>query len=648
MNPLRFWCVCISVLAAAAVSLGAAGAGTIDLADAQYRSMWLSHPAVGEASFDSFVRLRANPIHVGSAPYLWPVNGFLFQDPASGSLNAYVGLYPKGYWGIPAKCALVQSVDAGATWQDRGVVLEGSPTMFDGNGKKPGGAPDISMVYDAGVYHMLYDWCDTENIDGGLAYARAEKPEGPFVRAAEPIHRESKQKTLLGIYKRLYGGTLVKRQNDWLILSAMSLPRNAGGTWAMAGLTAPRADGPYNEPALLIYPQSRTFLPVPLEFFPAFLHGEHVYAPATSLANRNFQVIFRAKIEEAHLPERWEVYRHGSAWHAEPVEHEALGIWGQTFSGFIGRDGVFQVLFPSKNSKDVGTIGLARRAWDASYRNGFVLSATEAHALTIFQKRFKPFRVEATLRCNGPKTFIWAHSAPLGTNSIWHAGGGPHPLTLAGCNQFVLDAGGWRVQQVTPGGQATVVAQGSDVKSQAMTADVVALTQEAEHASVSVNGRELWRGALACRPGSLGFIARNRSVLFVDKLLASSAGTDTTLSLLPTEAVIGAGCTQDQWTKEENACYRFGFGYHSGKPAVAAKWNYVGRGFALWSPRNKGLGSASVFLDGQHLGDVNLKADKLEPSSKILEKTDVSPGFHALTLLQKEGTIVCDSLEVSP
>ena len=69
------------------------------------------------------------------------------------------------------------------------------------------------------------------------------------------------------------------------------------------------------------------------EFYPAFIFEGYVYAPATSVAlNRSFQTIFRAPLELAHLPEKWEIFRYGSVWHDQLNEdtHE-LGIWGQTF-----------------------------------------------------------------------------------------------------------------------------------------------------------------------------------------------------------------------------------------------------------------------------------------------------------------------------
>ena len=65
----------------------------IDFSRSEYRNVWLHHCAIGDPSWDTFVREDGNPIYTGREPYAWPVNGFLFHDPPSGRWYAYVGLY---------------------------------------------------------------------------------------------------------------------------------------------------------------------------------------------------------------------------------------------------------------------------------------------------------------------------------------------------------------------------------------------------------------------------------------------------------------------------------------------------------------------------------------------------------------------------
>jgi hypothetical protein len=620
---------------------------SFDLADPRYRAWWSSHPAVGDASFDSFERLPANPIHVGSPPYEWPVNGFLYRDPVSGHLYAYVSEYPRGYW-PPGGILLYVSRDEGRSWQRLGVVLQGSPDAFDGDGVRPGGTVDASLWYADGKYHLLYGWCKPDNSDGGLAYAWSTHPEGPFTRAMEPVHAESRQAFLLGRYKRVYASTLIQRQRDWLILACMSTPRNAGGTWAFVALTSLQPEGPYDGPRILLHPQSKTFLPVPVEFYPCFVHEGYVYAPATSVArNRTFQVIYRAPLEDAHMPESWEVYQYGSCWHSEPVEHETEGIWGQTFSGAMGPGRTLWALFPSKNSQDCGTISIVRRPWKAPYRQGFALSAPNAPSLTVFQRRFDDFRLLAELRSSGVKRLLWGYDAPCGPDRPVGAEGRPHPLSLAGYTSLTLHAGGWAVERVAYDGERTVLAAGAAPQGRGMQADAVSVEQDQEQLSIQVNGTLVWMAARdGGGAGKIGVLADAGSVLYVDRLQVAGLGEECSQWLLPTEALMGSGVAMGEWQQEDDPAFTFGFGFATAGQGMMAKWNYRGGGFRLWSPRRPGLGTMRVYVDGVYAGEVDQGAPVVQPSCPLIECRDLPFGYHAITVEQQEGTILCDSLEV--
>ena len=126
-----------------------------DYAESGSVDLWLRHPVYGDPSFDAFERVSGNPILTGSPPYGWPVNGFVFSDPISGNWYIYVGDYAKGYIGpVPNRCILFRSKNRGQSWENLGVVLHGDAQMFD----KGGNTPDVSVVFDRGRYHMVYDW----------------------------------------------------------------------------------------------------------------------------------------------------------------------------------------------------------------------------------------------------------------------------------------------------------------------------------------------------------------------------------------------------------------------------------------------------------------------------------------------------------
>ncbi|MCP4645372.1 MAG: hypothetical protein GY851_33320, partial [bacterium] len=231
------------------------------------------------------------------------------------------------------------------------------------------------VTYADGRYHMCFDWGTANltwqnaanpppDVNSGCGYAWAERPEGPFTITARPIATTREQPLLEGKYRRIYASSIIKRTNDWLVLTLTDSGPSFG--WALLGMTAEKPEGPYTSPKLLLYPESDRFHPPLLEFFPAFVHEGYVYAPSTSVAlNRNFGTVFRVPMETAMKPEAWSIVQHGSVWHAADVEHEAFGIWGQTFSGFVDPEGVFRVMFPSRDSQGRGTINLASRPWEA-------------------------------------------------------------------------------------------------------------------------------------------------------------------------------------------------------------------------------------------------------------------------------------------
>jgi len=96
-------------------------------------------------------------------------------------------------------------------------------------------------------------------------------------------------------FVKLYGGTIFRRENDWLIVSAIG-----GGSWGMQAMSSPDAAGPYSAPVLVLWPQSDAYHPSPTEPYPAFEAAGFVYAPFTGLnSNREFQVMYRAPLERA-------------------------------------------------------------------------------------------------------------------------------------------------------------------------------------------------------------------------------------------------------------------------------------------------------------------------------------------------------------
>lgn len=624
--------------------------GYIDMAKLEHKDEWFRHPVIGDPSYDTFIRLNGNPIFKGSPPYEWPVNAYLFKDPESRYWYVYITLYPSGYWpkGVHErlKMVLFRSKDNGESWENLGVVLEGDKDNFDGKDNMPGNVADITLCYDNGLYHMVYGWTDLPNEDGGIAYAVATSPEGPFVRDKVPIHRESKQSLMLGRYKRLYIPSIFKRKNDWLILASTSTPRNVGGTWGLVALTSKGPSGPYSEPSFVIFPQSRKFHPPLVEFNPAFEYDGYIYCPATSIAlNRDFQVVYRAEKEKAHLSDAWEPVQFGSCWHSECVPNETNGIWGQTFSGFIDEDKCFNVVFPSRTKESFGTINLARRDWERpNAESGFALSAPNGPSMTFVQRRFKDFNLIAEMAINTSVSLLLGYSGPIGPRrpigefTI-------HEQMLTNFTELELNDGHWGLKQRDDQGSVVEYARGSFRRCS--KTDRIRIRNERGNTEIEINNDEVWKGYLAIEPGRLGILLHAGNYVRVNRFEISGKEEKLSQTLLCTEGLIGCGADFKDWTEVANENFRYGFGYISNSPNSIIKWNFFGDGFSIIAPCGPGYGSFKIYLDGEYLDTVDLNHPTYKKAGPVYTMTGLEKCYHAVVQERVSGLLVCDSFEFS-
>ena len=616
-----------------------------DFAQARYADTWLRHPVYGDPSFDAFEREPGNPIHRGAPPFEWPVNGFLFQDPVSGHHYVYVGDYTQGYGGRPSRCLLYRSTDGAQTWTNLGVVLQGEAALFD----KGGHTPDVSVVFAAGRYHMVYDWGELDfNAEGGLAYAWAEKPEGPWQRAPQPITRNTTLPKLLGRYQRTYAATLIRRSHDWLILGMMDAAPNA---WALFTMTAPRPEGPWSERRLVRQVESDEFHPPLMEFFPAFTHARFVYAPATSVAlNRNFNALFQSPLEHATDPGAWKIAQHGSLWHSEDVEHENYGLWGQTFSGCVESDGTLRAMFNSRDAKGMGTVNLAHRSWKQPLReHGFVLSGHQGPSFTCLRQTFRQFKLNATLRLRGTAAVIWDYRGALGPN-LPQADATLHPLARTRFQAVQLSPAGWQIIHVDEQGHATTSASGVTTNHPAWQLNL----KRSRDGSVTFrsDGEELWTSPpdASCAtedPGAIGFWVEPHTHLSVDEFRLDGKPLPAQIHYLGLEALLGAGEKLVNWQEQSGPEFRYGIGLVAKQPQARVKWNVTGRRLTVWSPRGPDFGEAEIRVDGQRAKVVNLYAEKLEPAQPVWTSKKLSGQFHGVVWQARTGLLPVDCLQVA-
>ncbi|MBN2580476.1 MAG: hypothetical protein JXB10_15940 [Pirellulales bacterium] len=635
----------------------------IDFALSAQADAWLRHGALGDPSFDSFERRPGNPIVRGKPPFNWPVNGFLFADPVSGDWYAYIGNYMTGYDIGPDKpithCRVHRSKDRGKTWEEIGPIFQDPEFRFKGDAQTANGAPDVTVVYADGRYHLAYDWFSEkltwaqmlnppDGMDNGCAYAWSERPEGPFHRAAEPILRTTDMARRFdpaGKYRRAYGACLVHRKKDWLVL--VLADSNQYFSWGLMAITATDPAGRWSDPKMVLSVDGDRFFTHTAEPFPTIVYDGYVYANYASVAlNRNFQAIYRARIEDAHRPEAWELFQHGTAWHSEPAVNEGLGIWGQSYSGFVDRDGQLQVLFPSREREtNVGTINLATRPWAKPLRGrGFVLSGHAGPALTLLRSNWRQFHLKTDFtQRGGPVRIIWGYRAPLGPDR--HAADATvHPLSLTRHQGLELSSNTWRILNVDATGKIDVTAEGP--LENGTTRQVGIDAEKDGQMRVAIDGITRWTGKLAFNAGQIGLLVDPYTHLSVSRFEIRGSREPAVTPWLFLEALTGAGVDMSDWDVVQSPLYRFGVGAVRKTPGGRAKWNFRGRGFSLWAPQGPQFGTCDLLVDGRKVAELDLHADQDRPSRIVYRCDDAGNGYHAVVLRSTTGRLVVDSLDV--
>ena len=657
--PTPLFLTTILCLTLAPDARGAADERTVDFAEASQCHQWLRHPVLGDPSYDSFTHAASNPIYRGAAPYEWPVNGFLFRDPVGGAWYLYVGHYPANYaitTDAPMRCTVFRSTDQGKKWEHLGPIFAGPPHVYDGETSPTAHAPDVTVVYADGRYHLCFDWLTgtstwqnaadpPADANGGVGYAWSERPEGPFHITSRPIAAARSQPLLLGKYRRLYLSTIVRRQHDWLVLTDVDSGLHFG--WGLVGMTAERPEGPYCPAKLLLHPESPRFHPPLVEFNPAFTHDGSIYMPASSIAaNRNYQVLFRVPIERAMDPDAWEIAQSGSLWHSEPVEHETYGIWGQTFSGFVGPDGLFNVFFPSRDSKGMGTVNLASRPWDRPLRpSGFVVSGHEAPTLCYLKQAGPARRIEADLDRIGTVSLIWNAEGLVGTD---HRGWlfQVHPQARRSFVALQLAPQQWSLLAVDAAGQRRTIGSGPLAAAPAVR---VALEWKDDRTAVlSIGNAKVWQGEVPTGPGCIGIMCEPRSRSLVRRLAITGPAAPARVRYLYSEAIIGAAQLWGDWPARESKAFRYGLGAVSAKGGLRAKWNFEGTALTLWAPKSPEFGQADLLLDGRRVATVDFSSDRENPSAPVYEAKGLSPETgHALILQAGPKSVPLDVLEIA-
>lgn len=443
---------------------------------------------------------------------------------------------------------------------------------------------------------------------------------------------------LLGKYHRVYASTLLRRKNDWLLLSAMdSSPAHA---WALAGATAQRPEGPYGPAVPLLHTEDARYVPAILEFFPSFAHAGKAYAPATGLSgNRNFQVTFAADLEQAHRPEAWRIGQEGAIWHSADRPSEARGLWGQT-PGCAVAGGDLLAAYPTRDRAGLGHLAVARRPWAKPFRDGLVLSGHEAAAPAPLRWSYDAFTLDAALAPRGRVAVLWAWTAAVGYNgfSDWT----PNVQCVRRCQMLELDDASWRVVVVNEQGDRRVVAQGQRPAGAA----ALRIDRRADgDTAIGLAGQPLWRGALPAGAGGLGLLAGEWSHLAVGRLAVRGERAPATAWYVAEDGFSGAGGNPTEWLTSPHPAFRFGRATVHKGDGGRAKWNVRASRLNVWAPRGPDGVSYAVELDGVAAATVECRAARAVASAQVWTSGPLPYGPHTVVLRSLRGPLVIDALE---
>ncbi|MFM7319993.1 MAG: hypothetical protein ACKO5K_00535 [Armatimonadota bacterium] len=630
-----------------------------DLARAPLADAWSRHPILGEPSHDGFVRDGVGPFVRGEAPFLWPVNGFLFEDPLDRFWYAYVGYYLAGYDLGPGKptthCRIHRSRDQGRSWTELGPLFTDPSFRFEGDPHAANVAPDVSVVHDGSRYVLAYDWVhDTADwasvgrpgpgSDSGVGIAVAPRPEGPWTRLPRPVLRNSDHRRRTGPgarYGRAYASSLIRRKRDWLILS--DVDSGSSFAWGQIAMTAPTPEGPWSAPERIVDLEGDRWYPAPIEAFPAFVHRGYVYDPRTSVGrNRNHQTLWRAPVERAHRADAWELHQSGSLWHAEPVPEEGFGLWGQTLAGFVDSVGEFRVLFTLRATPGgEGTVRTAHRPWNKPFRDrGFVLSAHGGATATWTRFAAGAFELSVQWRrTGGAARIVWGTEAILGAQG--RADGTPHPLVGSGAMALEVDDAGMRIVRGV-GPERSVLVE-SPSKSGAEWVEFVLARDEAGNVTVSREGSATVHASGPPAIECLGVHLDPGTHIDVSRFEFRGSAQPARWVHLWTDAIAGAGVDEARWKETPDAQFRFGRGARCDSDRV--KWSFRGCGYRLWLPRGPEWGTVDLVLDGVAVGTVDLHAERPEASRVVHARDGLNDAGHALTVRARTGRMPVDCLD---
>jgi len=279
-------------------------------------------------------------------------------------------------------------------------------------------------------------------------------------------------------------------------------------------------------------------------------------------------------------------------------------------------------------------------------KDGGIVSAPNGRVITFVKRSFKDFTLKAKIRSNKNVKIFWNYKGPLGADSLG-ADASLHSLVLTDFTILELEKNGWKLSQIDKEGKEFLIDKDESFTIQINVSQpiFVNITHKEGGTEIVINKKKIWTGKVPSTDGNIGLLAEKGVVYYIDEFVVFGEGEETTKFLLPGEGIRGAGNIKrvHKWELVKEDDFKFGFGYLNKKKGAMIKWNYLGKGFKLYSPLRPEFGTFDLFLDGKLLRTINLKGKRTR-SQKIFE-SKVPYGYQAVVQINRNGIMPCDTLE---
>jgi len=222
-----------------------------------------------------------------------------------------------------------------------------------------------------------------------------------------------------------------------------------------------------------------------------------------------------------------------------------------------------------------------------------------------------------------------------------------HPLMRSHRRFLELSESAWRLVYSDAAGTETTIATGP-LEPSTDTIDLE-LHWTGEDGTFRLNGKPMWQGSLVSGNGAVGLYMESFSHADVTRFSIHGSTEPAPVTLLYTEALLGAAQGFVHWEPVNSDAFRYGEGAisKSGASSAFVKWNFNGNAFSLWAPKSPRFGKAEVFLDGTLLTVLDFHAPEEVPSKPVFTRDALKNAYHALVLKPIGGGIIpVDCLEI--